>query len=509
MNSAAAGPLYQFEGFVLDLARGILSNAKGEALPLRRKSFDLLRLLIENRGRLLDRDAIGDAIWSDVTVTDDSITQCVGDIRRVLGDREQRLLKTIPRRGYIFDVNMAAQENPLLRDKPSIAVLPFANLSGNPDQEYFSDGIADDIITELSRSRALFVIARNSSFVYRGRSLDVRQIARELGVRYLLEGSVRRSVGRVRVTAQLIEAETGNHIWAERYDRNLSEIFAVQDEITAEVTTAIVPAVTDAEQRRALRKPPENLGAWEAYQRGLWHLGKCNGKDAVLAQHFFERAIALDAGFASAHAALSMAFAFHAGVSGVLAFEEGLGLAGQHARKAVEIDANDPEGQAALAWWRGTVGQGKQALHGLTAPLAQNPNSPWVIGINGVILVMLGDRSEGRAALFEAIKLNPRDPSTGLFPGWVTVSYYYDGDYTHAMTMANTVIERYPHFTNIYRWLAAALGQLGRDDEAREALEHAIASKSFEYHVRSRPAWFRPEDHEHMLCGLRKAGWQG
>jgi adenylate cyclase len=228
MNSAAAGPLYQFDGFVLDLTRGILSDAKGEELPLRRKSFDLLRLLVENRGRLLDRDTIGQAIWSDVTVTDDSITQCVGDIRRALGDREQRMLKTMRRRGYIFDANIAAPENLLLRDKPSIAVLPFANTGRDPDQEYFSDGITDDIITELSHSRALFVIARNSSFAYRERLLDVRQIARELGVGYLLEGSVRRSAGRVRVTAQLIEAETGNHIWAERYDRNLSEIFAVQ-----------------------------------------------------------------------------------------------------------------------------------------------------------------------------------------------------------------------------------------------------------------------------------------
>jgi adenylate cyclase len=508
MESAAAGPVYQFEGFVLDLTRGILSNVKGEELPLRRKSFDLLRLLIVNRGRLLDRDTIGQAIWSDVTVTDDSITQCVKDIRRALGDREQRILKTMRRRGYIFDANIAAQEKPPARDKPSIAVLPFANLSRNPDQEYFSDGIADDIITELSRSRALFVIARNSSFAYRERSFDVRQIAHELGVRYLLEGSVRRSAGRVRVTAQLIEAETGNHIWAERYDRNLSEIFAVQDEITSEVTTAIVPAVTDAEQRRALRKLPENLGAWEAYQRGLWHLGKCNGTDVVSAQHFFERAIALDAGFASAHAALSVAFAFHAGVSGVLCFDEGLRLAGEHARKAVEIDSNDPEGQAVLAWWRGTVGQGEQALHGLAATLAQSPNSAWAIGVNGVVLVMLGRRSEGRAALFAAKRLNPRDPSTGLFPGWITMSYYYEGDYARAVTMANTVIERYPNFTNIYRWLAAALGQLGRYDEARAALEHAITSNSFEYHVRSRPAWFLPEDHEHMLCGLRKAGWR-
>ena len=148
-----------------------------------------------------------------------------------------------------------------LPDKPSIAVLAFTNMSGDPEQEYFSDGIADDIITELSRSRSLFVIARNSSFTYKGRAVDIRQVARELGVRYVLEGSVRRSGGRVRVTAQLIDAETGNHIWAERYDRAAEDVFAVQDEITAAVVMAILPAVADAELRRVLRKPPENLGA--------------------------------------------------------------------------------------------------------------------------------------------------------------------------------------------------------------------------------------------------------
>ena len=179
-------------------------------------------------------------------------------------------------------------------------------MSGDPEQEYFSDGIADDIITELSRSRSLFVIARNSSFTYRGRSVDVKQVASELGVRYVLEGSVRRSAERVRVTAQLIEADTGNHIWAERYDRNLSEVFAVQDEITLAVVTAIQPAVAGAELLRVLSKPPQSLGAWELYQRGLWHMGKANPSDNAQAQEYFHRAIALDATLARAQAALAV-----------------------------------------------------------------------------------------------------------------------------------------------------------------------------------------------------------
>ena len=398
-----------------------------------------------------------------------------------------------------------------LPGKPSIAVLAFTNMSGDSEQEYFSDGVAEDIITELSRSRSLFVIARNSSFTYKGRAVDVKQVARELGVRYVVEGSVRRSGNRIRVTAQLIDAETGNHIWAERYDRALEDVFEVQDEITVAVTTEIFPNVAEAEQRRALRKPPENLGAWEAYQRGLWHLAKFGRTDVVKAQHFFERAIALDAAFASARTALSIVFSFHAIVSGVLEFDEGIRLAGQQAREAVAIDPNDPEAQAVVAWWQSFRGQGKHALEGLSRIVARNPSSTWANGIKGLILVSLGHRSDGRTALLTAMRLNPRDPSAGLFPGWITISYYYDGDYARAATMAKTTIERYPDYPVIYRWLAAALGQLGRRDEAQRALKHAMQAspKSFDLHVHNRPPWIRREDHEHMLDGLRKAGWQG
>jgi adenylate cyclase len=175
----------------------------------------------------------------------------------------------------------------LLPGKPAIAVLAFTNMSGDLDQEYFSDGIANDIITELSRSRSLFVIARNSSFTYKGRAASIKQVAQELGVRYVLEGSVRRGGDRVRVSAQLIDAEAGGHVWADRYDRRLADVFAVQDEITDAVANAIGPAISQAERQRAMRKPPDNLDAWEAYQRGLWHQAKYNVADNTRAVHSF------------------------------------------------------------------------------------------------------------------------------------------------------------------------------------------------------------------------------
>jgi adenylate cyclase len=218
-------------------------------------------------------------------------------------DKGEQQVKNIARPVRVYRVrDAAAIERPLpipspplaLPDKPSIAVLPFQNMSGDPEQEYFADGIADDIITTLSRYPSLFVIARNSCFTYKGRAVNVKQVGRELGVRYVLEGGLRKAGNRIRVTAQLVEAETGRHVWAERYDRDLANIFAVQDEITEAVTIAITPAISAVEQQRAMRKPPESLDAWGAYQRGLWHLSKVSAEDNALAAKFFQRAIDLD-----------------------------------------------------------------------------------------------------------------------------------------------------------------------------------------------------------------------
>src|SRR6202040_11420 len=192
-----------------------------------------------------------------------------------------------------------------LPDKPSVAVLPFTNMSGDPEQEFFADGIAEDIITALSRYPSLFVIARNSCFTYKGRAVDVKQVGRELGVRYVLGGGLRKAGNRIRATAQLVEAETGKHFWAERYDRDLADIFAVQDEVTEAVTIAIAPAIADAEQRRAMRKPPASLDAWAAYQHGRWHLGQFSPEDNALAQKFFQQSIDIDPSFGGGYRGLA------------------------------------------------------------------------------------------------------------------------------------------------------------------------------------------------------------
>src|SRR5713226_6459306 len=225
-----------------------------------------------------------------------------------------------------------------LPDKPSIAVLPFANMSGDPEQEYFADGIVEDIITALSRIRWLFVIARNSSFTYKGKPVDVKQAGRELGVRYVLEGSVRRGGNRIRITGQLIDALTGAHLWAERYDRDLSDVFAVQDEIAASVTAVIEPALAAAEQERVLRKPPERLDAWEAYQRGLWHFHKYRPEENKTALAFYSQAIALDPNFTPGHYGYALALQWDIWHFSSRPFLEVQGTAREEAQIAVSLD---------------------------------------------------------------------------------------------------------------------------------------------------------------------------
>ena len=390
-------------------------------------------------------------------------------------------------------------------------MLPFSNLSADPEQDYFSDGVADDIITELSRSRSLFVIARNSSFTYKGRAVDVRQVSRELGVRYVVEGSVRRRGDRVRVGAQLVDGETGSHIWAERYDRKDTEIFDVQDEITTAVVTAIHPAIADAELRRVLRKPPENLGAWDAYQRGLWHLSKLSAHDHEQAINFFHRAITRDATFTSAYVALVGAY-LDLGLTFTLRErDEARGLAKTWARKAAEIDPQDADVQVSLGAVALMFGHQDEAREHALVALSLNPYLPRANFLYGSSLIFNGRPVEGRKALLTGLRLNPHDPRGGGKLNEVAISYYFERDYAGAIEAARRAIVRFPENPLPYRWLAAALGQIGQSEEAQDALHRAmsISPRAFENYVQDRVPWHRPQDYEHMLEGLRKAGWQG
>ncbi len=411
----------------------------------------------------------------------------------------------------VGEARSTAQPALALPDKPSVAVLPFTNMSGDPDQKFVSDGIAEDVITALSRYPSLFVIARNSCFTYKGRAVDVKQVGRELGVRYVLEGSVRKAGNRIRVTAQLVEAETGNHVWAERYDRDLADIFAVQDEITEAVTVAIAPAIADAELQRAVRKPPESLDAWAAYQRGLWHLSEANQDDNGIAQSFFQRAIDLDPTFAGGYSGLALAQLQAAAVYQKLDLLEAQSSAETRARRAVALDGADAEARSCLGWALQARGELEGALAEIDRALVMSPNLAVAHGQRGATLIFSGRPKEGLAAVQTSIRLDPRDPFSAIRLLHIACGLYFSGEYEAAIEAAKRLIRSYPDFPMIYRWPAAALGQLGRSAEAKEALDKAIslAPAAFDMYVRKRVPWFRPEDHAHLLDGLRKAGWQG
>jgi adenylate cyclase len=398
-----------------------------------------------------------------------------------------------------------------LPDKPSIAVLRFTNLSGDLTQEYFSDGISDDLLTGLSRFRSLFVIAKSSSFAYESRGLDVKQVARELGARYALEGSVRKSADRIRISAQLADTIGGNQIWAEQYDRSIVDVFAVQDEITKAVLHAILPAIEQAERDRVMRKPPQSLSAWEAYQRGLWHVSRLSGADNEQAQRFFRQAIDQDPTLGRAYSELATTFNRE-----VMALrmtpQDAVIVAEPLARKAVDLDDYDANAHIALSrvllFQRGDY---VEAMAEARRALELNPDLGLAHSAMGMALTFSGRPQQGLLYAQRGFILDPKNPS--IIPVFhVMIASYFLRDYAGALLSAQTALRMYGPFGHTYYWLAAILSQLRRISEAQEALQKAITLRGLPYGITAtgkRLPFMRLEDWEHELEGLRAAGWQG
>jgi adenylate cyclase len=381
-------------------------------------------------------------------------------------------------------------------------------MSAEPDQDFFADGICEDIITELSKFRTLFVIARNSSFAFKGQAVDVKEVSAKLGVRYIVEGSVRRAGGRVRITAQLIDAVDDSHIWAERYDRDLEDIFAVQDEVTRAIVAAVEPQLASSERLRARRKPTDSLGAWECYQRGLWYLHQYREEDNKEALSFLARAIELDPTFATAHAGLAFALYYEV----ILGFSRDgpgdLAKALAAGTAAVRLDENDPFAHVALGRVYTAKGEHDEAIECCNRAIALNPNYASAYFGRAHSLWMSGRPAEALLSHDEAMRLSPRDPLMWAFQASRAIALILLERYEEALDYARRA-QRHPN-TALWAFMpeVSALGLMGRLDEARGALERVHRLKpdvtcSFATQVLP---FSRAADREHFVRGLLLAG---
>ena len=513
--------LYFFDHYALDTDRRELRR-KGELMSVEPKVFDLLAYLVDSRDRVVSKDDLITRIWMGRVVSDSALTTCINAARAALGDsgESQRLIKTLPRKGVRFvgtirEGDRPAREPPSvapdlpLPEKPSLAVLSFANLSDDPHQEYFADGLTEDIITALSRLRWFLVIDRNSTFAYKGRAPDARQIASDLGVRYVLEGSVRKVGDRLRVTSQLIDASTGAHVWAERYDRVLADIFAMQDEITASVVASIEPQLYDAENLRSRRRPPESLDAWGYVMQAMplvWTTP--TEKGAETAAHMLARAIEIDPNCAQANSLLAWIQATGAAFGWVNP-SDALAAALLLAQRVIDHDRWDPWGHFLAGFVHTTARRFKPAVEELHEAIACNPSFTYAHNILALAYCYAGRPDECMAELAIAKRLNPRDQNQNAIALSITGLHHLMAKrFDEAVEFESRAVRALPSLGSAWRTLAAAAGLAGDAEIAASALAEAKRgqpSLSLEWVEKYHPI-VRAEDRTIYLEGLRKAG---
>src|SRR3974390_412279 len=397
-------------------------------------------------------------------------------------DLGEQIVKNIARPIGVHRIDLSADTGPgvvtstgavlkpeFASSRPSIAVLPFANMSGDPEQEYFADGISEDIITGLSKLHWFFVIARNSSFVYKGKAVDVKRVARELGVRYVLEGSVRKGGNRVRITAQLIDAVTSNHIWADRYDGDLTDVFALQDEITEKVVAAIEPKLVEAEGIRSQTRSSEELGAWDMVIHAnslFWRLTKAETEAAA---DILKQAAERYPNYGPAHSILAFVLLI-SGYLGWSILEQQLHKAARLAARAAQLDDSDPWAHLALGFVAFVRRQTNVAAREFRRALELNPNFAAAHGYLGWTLAFDGPSEEATKHLQEAIRMSPHDPQNAIFNTGLAVTHYLTERYAEAVEYSSKTLQQRSAFTAGYRIYVASLARNGQIAEAREAL---------------------------------------
>jgi TolB-like protein len=469
--------LYHFDRFSLDSDRREL-RSDGIAISIEPKVFDLIVYLVDHRERVVSKDDLINTVWHGRIVSESALATCINAARAAVGDsgEEQRLIKTFPRKGLRFIGAVLegppGQPAPLavclaLPDRPSIAVLAFQNMSSEREQEYFADGIVTDIIAGLARIKWLFVISRNSSFVYKYRPTDVKQIGRELGVRYVLEGSIRKAGSRVRIDAQLIDAENGAHIWAERYDRQRDDIFALQDEISDKVIGAIEPNLRNAEISRVRRRRPDSLEAYDFVLRAQPFSHSHLAEDAAIAIPLLNKALEIEPDYAAAHAPLALCY--HSRFSRAGLNEADRNSAIHHAHAAI---TSGPDDAAALGIAGFVIALDAHdratALNAFDRALALSSSNYFALCSSALALSWMGTTEVAVDRATRALRLSPFDPLNYLSYNALAISYLHTGQFADAREVAMRSVQLNPRFSVSRAFLVAALSRLGRLEEATD-----------------------------------------
>ena len=515
--AAGSKDVVSFGPFSLDPRRRLLLK-DGAPIVVGARTLDTLIALVARPNEAISKRQLMAVIWPDVTVEEGSLRAQIAALRKALGDGKggARYITTLAGRGYCFVAPIsrvrdrgsepAATTNPALAlpDKPSIAVLAFQNMSGDPDQEYFADGMVEEIITALSRIRWLFVIARNSSFTYKGQAIDVKQVGRELGVRYVLEGSVRKAGGRVRITPQLIDAISGTHIWADRFDGSLEDVFELQDKVASSVAGAIEPALQAVETARSASRPTNDLTAYDLYLRA-WHNVLSYDKGRIYqALDLLQEATARDPGYGAALALAAYCYQ-QLQISGWAEDREAnRRTAIDLARRAVQVATDDPTalGQAALVL--GYFGEDiDAALALIDRALALNPSSARAWYWSGYLRLYSGRPGLAIEHFNSSLRLSPRDPTRGRSLTGIGIAEFYNERYEQAAATLLGSLQEFPTYAPTYRFLASCYAHMGRLEEAREIVERL---RAFTTGVLESFSYVRNSRHRELfLSGLRLA----
>jgi TolB-like protein/DNA-binding winged helix-turn-helix (wHTH) protein len=500
---------FRFGDYALDVDRRELFRG-ADLIPIGPQVFDLLAYLLMSRERVVTKDDLLDAVWGGRIVSESTLTSHINAVRKAIGDsgEEQSLIRTIARKGFRFigeveeipqtpgkrteirisgeagehlppnsplaapEGKVAAQPVSLtLPDKPSIAVLPFQNMSGDAEQDYFADGVVEDIITALSRMRWLFVIARNSSFTYKGRAVEIKQVGRDLGVRYVLEGSVRKAANRIRLTGQLIDASSGAHLWADRFDGTLEDIFDLQDQMATSVVGAIAPSLEQAEIERARCKPTESLGAYDYFLRGMANVHRWTRGATDEALQLFYKAIELDPNFASAYGMAAWCRIWRKLNGWTVDREQEMAEGARLAMRAVELGKDDAvalsRGGHALAWF---VRDLDAAASFLDRALVLNPNLAAAWNLSGWVRAYRGELGLAIEHHARAMRLSPLDPAVYNMQVGTAFAHFLADRYDDASAWAQRALHEQPNYPAANRILAASKALAGHLAEAQRAM---------------------------------------